>query len=395
MKSNSFSRRGLLVGAATLAVSRLRADDENLYPTMQFSMDEGVSFASSGSPYAYVGCYTGGSNARGISVLHYDQATSELNLVGIVAPVTSPSFIVLDATKKFLYSGNESGGGSASAFSVNSQTGGLRFLNTVGTGGQPAHVLVHSGGKHLLTANYTGGTVAVVPIQSDGSLGTSAQITPHFGNLGPNAGRQEAPHPHMVLADSTGKYVLVNDLGLDATIVYSFDTGNGRITEVNRVSAPAGSGPRHLAWHPNGKVIYSINELSNTINTYSWDGNGQLAAMQENLSTLPAGFKGNSGAGEILVDAAGKFVYASNRGNYNIVIFSVDAVNSLLTLVGWVHTQGRTPRHFNFDPSGSFIHVGNQDSANIVTYKVDKTTGMLTPAGLYISTPAPACIQFA
>jgi len=395
MKSNSFSRRGLLVGAATLAVSRLRADDENLYPTMQFSMDEGVSFASSGSPYAYVGCYTGGSNARGISVLHYDQATSELNLVGIVAPVTSPSFIVLDATKKFLYSGNESGGGSASAFSVNSQTGGLRFLNTVGTGGQPAHVLVHSGGKHLLTANYTGGTVAVVPIQSDGSLGTSAQITPHFGNLGPNAGRQEAPHPHMVLADSTGKYVLVNDLGLDATIVYSFDTGNGRITEVNRVSAPAGSGPRHLAWHPNGKVIYSINELSNTINTYSWDGNGQLAAMQENLSTLPAGFKGNSGAGEILVDAAGKFVYASNRGNDNIVIFSVDAVNSLLTLVGWVHTQGRTPRHFNFDPSGSFIHVGNQDSANIVTYKVDKTTGMLTPAGLYISTPAPACIQFA
>ena len=395
MKSNSFSRRGLLAGAATLAVSRLRADDENLYPAMQFSMDDGVSFASFGPPYAYVGCYTGGSNARGISVLHYDQVTSELSLVGIVAPVTSPSFVVLDATKKFLYSGNESGGGSASAFSVNSQTGSLRFLNTVGTGGQPAHVLVHPGGKHLLTANYTGGTVAVVPIQSDGSLGTSAQITPHFGNLGPNAGRQEAPHPHMVLADSTGKYVLVNDLGLDATIVYSFDTGNGRITEVNRVSAPAGSGPRHLAWHPNGKVIYSINELSNTINTYSWDGNGQLAAMQENLSTLPAGFKGNSGAGEILVDAAGKFVYASNRGNDNIVIFSIDAANSLLTLVGWVHTQGRTPRHFNFDPSGNFIHVGNQDSANIVTYKVDKTTGMLTPAGLYLSTPAPACIQFA
>ena len=395
MKSNSFSRRGLLVGAATLAVSRLRADDENLFPSMQFSMDDGVSLASSGPPYAYVGCYTGGSNARGISVLHYDLATGELNLVGIVAPVTSPSFVVLDATKKFLYSGNESGGGSASAFSVNSQTGGLRFLNTVATGGQPAHVMVHPGGKHLLTANYTGGTVAVVPIQPDGSLGTSAQITAHFGNLGPNAGRQEAPHPHMVLADSTGKYVLVNDLGLDATIVYSFDTVSGRITEVNRVSAPAGSGPRHLAWHPNGRVIYSINELSNTINTYSWDGNGQLSAMQENLSTLPAGFKGNSGAGEILVDAAGKFVYASNRGNDNIVIFSVDAVNSLLTLVGWVHTQGRTPRHFNFDPSGSFIHVGNQDSANIVTYKVDKTTGMLTPAGLYISTPAPACIQFA
>jgi len=117
--------------------------------------------------------------------------------------------------------------------------------------------------------------------------------------------------------------------------------------------------------------------------------------MQENLSTLPAGLKGNSGAGKILVDAAGKFVYASNRGNDNIAIFSIDPANSLLTLIGWVHTQGRTPRHFNFDPSGNFIHVGNQDSANIVTYKVDKTTGMLTPAGMYLSTPAPACIQFA
>jgi 6-phosphogluconolactonase len=199
----------------------------------------------------------------------------------------------------------------------------------------------------------------------------------------------------MALPDSTGKYVLVNDLGLDATIVYSFDTAAGRIAEVNRVAAAAGSGPRHLAWHPNGRILYSINELSNTLNAYMWDGNGGLSPVQENLSTLPAGFRGTSGAGEVMVDAAGKFLYASNRGNDNIVICSIDSSNFQLTVVGWVHTQGRTPRHFNFDPSGSFIHVGNQDSANIVTFKVDKTTGMLTPAGLYASTPAPACIQFA
>jgi 6-phosphogluconolactonase (cycloisomerase 2 family) len=121
---------------------------------------------------------------------------------------------------------------AASAFSVNPQTGALRFLNTVGAGGQPAHVAVHPGGKYLLTANYTGSTVAVFPIQGDGSLGTAPQIIPHFGALGPNAGRQEAPHPHMVLPDSTGKYVLVNDLGLDATIVYSFDTDAGKMSEV-------------------------------------------------------------------------------------------------------------------------------------------------------------------
>ena len=118
----------------------------------------------------------------------------------------------------------------------------------------------------------------------------------------------------MVLPDSTGKYVLVNDLGLDATIVYSFDAVAGKLTEVNRIAAPAGSGPRHLAWHPNGRIVYSINELSNTLNTYFWDGNGNLAPVVENQSTLPVGFKGTSGAGEVLVDAAGKFLYASNRG---------------------------------------------------------------------------------
>ena len=301
---------------------------------------------------------------------------------------------MLDSAKRFLYSGNESGGGSASAFSVNPLTGALRFLNTQGAGGQPAHVAIHPGGKHLLSANYTGGTVTVFPIQGDGSLGGSS-VVQHFGELGTNAGRQEAPHPHMVLPDSTGKFVLVNDLGIDATVIYSFDASVGKLTEVNRIASAPGAGPRHLAWHPNGKIVYSINELNNTLNTYAWDGNGGLSLVQEGLSTLPAGWRGNSGAGEMLVDAAGKFLYASNRGNDNIVICAIDQTNFRLTTQGWVHTQGRTPRHFNFDPSGNYILVGNQDSANIVTFKVDKATGALTPAGQYMSQLTPACIQFA
>jgi 6-phosphogluconolactonase len=391
MKPNSISRRGLLLGAATVAVSRLNAADETNHP-----ITEAVSGdVSPTPPYAYIGCYTGGANARGISVYHYDSMTNQLSLVSIVAPVTSPSFIVLDAAKKFLYSGNESGAGSASAFSVNSQTGALLFLNSVAAGGQPAHVAIHPDGKHLLTANYTGGTVAVFSIQSDGSLGSGPQIIAHFGALGPNVGRQEAPHPHMMLPDSTGKFVLVNDLGLDVTIVYAFDTGSGKMTEMNRIAATPGSGPRHLAWHPNGRVVYSINELGNVINVYQWDGNGNLTPIQQDFSTLPAGFLGTSGAGEVLVDAAGKFLYASNRGSDNILICSIDPMSFQLTTLGYVHTQGETPRHFNFDPTGNFIHVANQNSANIVTFKVDKTTGMITPAGLYASTPMPSCIQFA
>jgi 6-phosphogluconolactonase len=390
MTSNSVSRRGLLVGAATtLAASRINAAGESARPATQ-----SVSNDAALPPFAYIGCYTGGSNARGISVYHYDQTTNALTLASIVAPVTSPSFIALDATRKFLYSGNESGAGSASAFSINPLSGALTFLNSVGAGGQPAHVAVHPSGKYLITANYTGGTMAVFGIQADGSLASGPQIIPHFGALGPNAGRQEAPHPHMALPDSTGKYVLVNDLGLDVTIVYSFDTGAGKMTEVSRIAAPPGAGPRHLAWHPNGKVVYSINELGNIFNVYLWDGNGNLAPLQQSVSTLPAGFLGTSGAGEIQVDAAGKFLYGSNRGSDNIVICSIDPATYQLTVMSWVHTQGETPRHFNFDPTGNFIHVLNQASGNIVTFKVDKSTGALTPAGLYAATPAPACIQF-
>ena len=287
--TSDFSRRGLLMGAAALAAHRLKAagDADQTVPVTEAASHEAVG----APPFAFIGCYTGGSGARGISVFHYDAPTNALTLVSIVAPVSSPSFIVLDATKKFLYSGNESGAGSASAFSVNSQNGSLRFINSVAAGGQPAHVAIHPGGKYLLTANYTGGTVAVFPLQADGSLGSASQIIAHFGELGSNAGRQEAPHPHMVLSDPTGKYVLVNDLGLDLTIVYSFDAGAGKMTEVNRYAAAPGSGPRHLAWHPKGNVLYSINELSNTINMYFWDGSGNLGLVQQNVSTLPAGLK--------------------------------------------------------------------------------------------------------
>src|SRR5262249_895660 len=162
--------------------------------------------------------------------------------------------------------------------------------------GQPAHVAIHPNGKYLLTANYTGGTLAVLTIQADGSLAGNPQIISHFGNLGPNAGRQETPHPHIGSVDPTGNLVLANDFGLDPPFIYSFDTAAGNLTEPNRITATPGSGPRHLAWHPNGKIVYSINELSNTLNTYQWNGNASLVAIQENLSTLPAGFKGTSGA---------------------------------------------------------------------------------------------------
>ena len=237
--------------------------------------------------------------------------------------------------------------------------------------------------------------MAVFGIQADGSLASGPQIITHFGALGPNAGRQEAPHPHMALPDSTGKYVLVNDLGLDVTIVYAFDTGAGKNDRGEPHRGPRRSRSQVHLVHgtPTAKSFTSINELGNIFNVYLWDGNGNLSPLQQSVSTLPAGFWGPA-AGEIQVDAVNKFLYGSNRGSDNIVVCSIDPATYQLTVMNWVHTQGETPRHFNFDPSGNFIHVLNQGTGNIVTFKVDKSTGGLTPAGLYAATPAPACIQF-
>jgi 6-phosphogluconolactonase len=350
-----------------------------------------------GPPFAYTGCYTGGSNTgRGISVYHVDTATNKLTLANIFGPIPSPSFINLAPSKNFLYAGCEVGPpGLVMASGLNPTTGDLKFLSQQSIPGAPAHIIVHPGGKFVLTANYSGSTVSVLPIQADGSVGAATQNITHYGDLGPNASRQEAPHPHIISFDPSGKYVLVNDLGLDATVVYSIDTTAGQLTEANRVSASPGSGPRHLAWHPNGNIVYSVKELNSSIDVWMWLGNGALSAVQSDVSTLPANFKGPLAAGEIMVAPSDKFLYSSNRGHDSIAIFSIDQSSYKITLAGFAPTQGETPRMFNIDPSGKFLHVANQASSNIVSYSIDASTGMLTSTGQYLASGTPACIQFA
>src|SRR5260370_841206 len=168
----SFSRRDLLLGAAALTNARF-------VPALA-AQDAPVGAANSGPPFAYIGCYTSSTGGRGISIYHIDANTNQMNLVQTVGPVNSPSFIILDAAKRFLYSGNE-GGGSASAFAINQQTGNLRFLGSQSASGSPAHIIVHPAGKHVMTANYGGSTVTVFPIQADGSLGAATQVIQHSG----------------------------------------------------------------------------------------------------------------------------------------------------------------------------------------------------------------------
>ena len=381
----AISRRGILTGMAALAAGRalpIKAAEDTAYAVAQ------------APPYVYVGSYT--PPGRGISIYSVNPQTNVMVLSNIVAPVSNASWLVMDPTKKFLYAINEVSAGIVMAFSISPTTGDLTFLNQQSSGGAiPAHMAVHQSGKYLIVCNYTGATVETIPLLADGSLAAPTQVVRHIGDVGPDTGRQEAPHPHMVLIDPSGKYVLVNDLGMDATFVYSLDQSAGKLNQASITYSTPGAGPRHLAWHPNGKIVYSVNELNNSVTVFGFDvSNGTLTTVQSDVSTLPPGFKGISNCAEIVVAPSGNFVYASNRSHNSIVTYAVDPINSRLNLLGWTSTQGERPRNFAIDPTGQYMHVGNQITNNIVSFKVDINTGALTPNGQFVATGAPVCILF-
>jgi 6-phosphogluconolactonase len=359
--------------------------------------------------WVYVGCYT--ARGQGIYVYEMNQATGALSLVRVVgsaATTPNPSFLALSPNGRRLYAGSEIGNyegrqsGAVRAFAIDQDSGDLTLLNAQPTEGRnPAHLTVDASGRFVIAANYSGTTtatnhVALIPIAADGKLETPVQIVTHTGQLGPNTARQEAPHAHMAMPDPTGRFILVNDLGLDRTFVYLLDRVEGKLisTENPAVALP-GSGPRHLAFHPNGKFVYVINELSNTISVWTWDASTGAMGRIQTIGTLPSWYAGISTTAQILVSADGRFVYGSNRGHDSIAIFSCDPASGMLSYVGEQWTFGETPRNFNFDPSGSFMYVGHQNTDNLVIFKVDKATGKLEYSGHQLLSPGqPVCILF-
>src|SRR5262249_1401831 len=232
-------------------------------------------------------------------------------------------------------------------------------------GAGPCHLAVDKTGKCVLVANYGSGSIVALPIQGDGSLGSPSLVIQHQG-ASVNTQRQAAPHAHFITADPANRFVLACDLGLDKVLVYRFAPQplSLEANDPSSVSIKAGSGPRHLAFHSNGRTVYVINELSSTVTTLSYDpGQGALNEVQT-LSTLPENFTGENFCAEIQVHPSGKFVYGSNRGHDTVAIFSVESKTGKLTAVGYEPTRGKAPRHFALDPRGNWLLVENQGSDN-------------------------------
>jgi len=354
--------------------------------------------------FVYFGTYTNTAKSKGIYRAKLDVASGKLSAAEVAAECVDPAFLALHPNGKVLYAIDERAdpvktpGRGVSAYALDPKTGALTLLNQQGVGGPgPCHLSVDVTGKCVLVANYGGGSVAALPIGADGRLAPATATIQHQGSS-VNPARQKEPHAHAIEVSPDNRFALVPDLGLDQIMIYRLDAGKGSLVANDPAFAPLppGSGPRHLAFHPNGKFTYVINELTCTMAVFAYDARrGALSAVQT-ISTLPPGEtvqRGQSTA-EVIAHPSGKFLFGSNRGHNTIVVYAVEAATGKLTLVEHQSTQGRNPRHFAVDPTGAWLLAENQGSDTVVVFRIDPTTGKLTPTGQSLEVPVPVSAVF-
>jgi len=345
----------------------------------------------------YIGTYTEKTASKGIYAFRFDDGTGALTPVGLVAETPSPSFLTASANGRYVYAVNElqtfggESSGSVTAFSVDSATAKLTELNVQATkGAAPCHLVLDKTGRFLAVANYSGGNYSLFPVGADGRLQAPAAVV--AGQ--PADGATAKALGHMVGFDPDNNYLVTADKGLNQMLVFRFDAKTGQLTPNNTppVMLPPGSGPRHYAFHPSGRWVFTISEQGATITTFAWDAKTGGLTAKSSVPTRPADVKSGSTA-EIHVHRSGRFVYGSNRGHDSIAVFSVGN-DGALTLVEYEPTRGQTPRNFSLDPSGRWLIAGNQRSDTLAVFSIDQKTGALTPAGELTSAPSPVSILF-
>jgi 6-phosphogluconolactonase len=397
--SAAFSRRGFIKASTALAAI-----------STQQPM---AAQSSAGQAIVYVGAYT--DRGKGIHMFSVNAADGKLTPTKILTGLPNPSSLAFHPNKKYLYAINEISNysgtttGSATSMSVDSATGDLRILNVVSSGGRgPAYVSVDPSGKWLFAANYGAGSVAVIPIMADGSLGAATDVKTISGPLGSsnpavdappgsfaNSGH-DAPHAHQAEADPGGNYLLVSDLGTDRIYVHTLDKQRGTLTPGSPefVQGSPGSGPRHFVFHPNGRLVYAITEESSTMLVLDYDpAAGRLTYKGQTTSTLPPGFTGTNFASGIYISPNGKFLYGLNRLYDTIVTYDVNPDGWLLN-PRWTWTRGSYPRELGVEPSGNFMYVAHSRSDNVTSFRVDPVTGNLTFTDQWVPVGNPSSIVF-
>jgi 6-phosphogluconolactonase len=366
----------------------------------------GVTAVAAGRPtsalaepaFMYVGSFTGkdGGHGEGLSVYRRNREQERWTLVQLMKDIADPSFLIVDRQGRCLYSAHGDGT-QATAYRIDPATGALTVLNQQPTGGtNGVHLAIDATGTFLVLANYGSGSVAVLPISSDGSLGPRSDLATLTGTLGPHRTQQETSHPHDCPFDRTGRVVVVPDKGLDKVFGFRLDTSRGTLVPGTppAVASRAGAAPRHADFHPTKPYVYVINELDSTIATYQLDSEAAALKPLQVITTLPTSYTGNNTGAEIVVAPTGRFLYGSNRGHDSIAIFAIDPSTGVLASVGWESTQGKTPRFFGLDGPGTHLYAANQNSDTVVIFRVDQTSGKLTHTGETIKVASPTTIAF-
>jgi 6-phosphogluconolactonase len=353
----------------------------------------------------FVGAQTvGGSSSKGIYAYHWDPETGTPQSAGLAAESENPTFLVVDPDARYLYAANEIASfeaqtsGAVSSFAIDRAGSKLKPVNqmrSLGTG--TCMVTVDHLGRNLFCANYDGGSASSFYLNSDGQISDPVSHFQYTGH-GPDHDRQEAPHAHRVTVSPDDRFLLVNDLGLDCIHVYHLDNRNAKLTpnDPPQWTAPAGSGPRALRFHPNGRFAYCVCEMASMVDVLHWDAaKGRLHSVQT-INLVPDGYSGPTSTGDdIVVDRTGKFAYATNRGYDALVGFSVNAKDGKLTMLERRPCGGKTPRHLALDPTEKWLLVANQDSNTITVFARDSKTGKVAETGKDFPLDKPQCLVWA
>lgn len=395
------SRREFLAGATAVAVGKAMGAERR------------VVLAYAGTYSSPAGAEGAPGRGKGIYLLEMNPDTGALIERAVFENAANPSCLALNASGTRLYSANETStydgasSGSVSAYEIERPSGRLRLMNTVASeGAGPCYLSLHQSGKWAFVANYHGGTSAVLPVGSDGELGRATDVKRHEGVVGPGRAISAPPgsfawsghdgtHSHMIQPDPSGRFVLAADLGLDRILVWKFDGVSGKLTpnDPPSVAFAAGDGPRHFVFHPNGRLLYSLQEEGSTLVTFDYEAaTGRLTARQT-ISSLPPGFAGTNFTSEVAIAPDARFVYVANRLHDTIAWFAI-AADGTLRFIGEEPTRGDYPRFFTFDPSGNFVYCCNQRADAIVSFRVNRKTGALSHTGQYTPIGTPSCLAF-
>lgn len=343
---------------------------------------------------AFIGSFTS-AGGRGIIAAAVDAATGALTERGATDAVADPSFLALAPDGAVLYAVSEKEEGAAAAFRVpeaDARDGAPRLMGepVPVRGAAPTHLTLAAG--HLVTANYGSGSVTVLPVRADGTLGAASAVLQHEGD-GPHPDRQRGPHAHQVVADPSGRWVLGTDLGTDSVRICALDAASGELTSHGETALRPGTGPRHLAFHPAGGHAYVVNELEPTLTVCRWDaGTGVLEPVGE-TPLLPDGAHVESFASEVVVARDGRFVWVANRGHDSIAVLALDATHEKAELVTTVPCGGRWPRDLALDPTGRRLYAANEHSGDVTWFDIDTATGIPVRAGSIVA-PAASCVIF-